>query len=296
MKPTLDFFVIGAQKAGTTSLFKWLEAHPQLWLPPEKEAPFYSNELRWAQGLDWYLQTFFGGAPDDCLWGTVTPQYMLGLPDVPARIADTAPHARLVAVLRDPVARARSHHRMLYRRGVETRDFATTVRDELEPPRLAATRAAPTDANAVITQGEYGRILDDFLGHFPRQQLLVCWSRDLDRRPDQVLGAIYGFLGVDDSFLPTDLDERYHQGGGARRLPWLEDALRAGPAKAARRLLPGRLERRMRYWFKTWNAGSRSGGAPTNAAADHEAEEALRAHYRADRARLASIAGEPPWA
>lgn len=294
MKQHLDFFVIGAQKAGTTSLFKWLEAHPQLWLPPEKEAPFFSNEERWAQGLDWYLTEFFAAGEKDRLWGTVTPQYMLGLEDVPGRIADLMPHARLIAVLRDPVARARSHHKMMVRRGVEKRDFAGMIAEALEPAALAAARAAPTDANSYVTQGEYGRILGVYLHHFPPGQLLVCWSRDLDRRSAEVLQRVYGFLGVDDSFLPDDLDTRYHRGGGRRRLGWLEDALRAGPAKAARRLLPGPVERRLRYWFKTWNAGAAGQEVP-DPAADHEAEEKLRQHYRRDRVVLESIAGAPPW-
>ncbi len=294
MKQHLDFLVIGAQKAGTTSLFKWLEAHPQLWLPPEKEAPFFSNEERWAKGLDWYLHEFFAPAPADARWGTVTPQYMLGLPDTPSRIADTLPHARLAAVLRDPVARARSHHRMMVRRGVEARDFPTMVAEELEPAALAAARAAPTDANSYVSQGEYGRILGGYLAHYPTEQLFVCWSRDLDRRPAELLPRLYDFLGVDAAFLPDDLATRYHQGGGRRRVGWLEDALRAGPAKAARRLLPRPVERRLRYWFKTWNAGA-ARDESVDPSADREAEEALRRHYRRDRGLVAALAGEPPW-
>lgn len=295
MTRPLDFFVIGAQKAGTTTLFRWLEGHPELHLPPEKEAPFFSLDDRWAKGYPWYLETFFAGAPEGARWGTVTPQYLLGHPDVPARIAATCPQARLVAILRDPVERARSHHRMMVRRGTEQRTFAQMVDEELDPARLQAARAAPDNDNAFVTQGEYGRLLSAYLEHVPRDQLFVGFSKDLDARPAWLFPQILAHLGVDDAYRPPDLGERYHQGGATQRLPWAERLAKGRAGRAIRRLLPGPVERRFRYWFKTWNTKAAPADQETVGNEDAAAEARLRAHYAADRQVLEAIVGPVPW-
>lgn len=55
----LDFLVIGAQKSATTTLFKYLEEHPNIYMPPEKEAPFFNLDERFERGIEWYLKEFF---------------------------------------------------------------------------------------------------------------------------------------------------------------------------------------------------------------------------------------------
>ncbi len=94
MKQGLDFIVIGAQKSGTTTLFEYLRGHPELYLPPGKEAPFFSHEEVWKDGWGEYVRRNFPGAGEagDRLWGTVTPHYMYGAlfdatPDLPAEKA-----------------------------------------------------------------------------------------------------------------------------------------------------------------------------------------------------------------
>ena len=78
VKNTLDFIVIGAQKAGTTSLFEYLRGHPELSLPPDKEAPFFSSEEARRRGFEDYMRKAFAFADPSSKWGTVTPQYMVG--------------------------------------------------------------------------------------------------------------------------------------------------------------------------------------------------------------------------
>jgi hypothetical protein len=76
----LDFIVIGAQKASTTTLFEHLRTHPELYLPPGKEQPYFSHdeihEAGWAQ----FAASTFAGAPGDVLLGKATPWYMAGCP------------------------------------------------------------------------------------------------------------------------------------------------------------------------------------------------------------------------
>jgi Sulfotransferase family len=133
---TLDFLVIGAQRSGTTSLWRHLASHPQVHIPPSKEAPFFSHDRPFARGLAWYLGEFFADADPRRRWGTVSPHYMMGSPDadvpeVARRIHATVPQARLIAILRDPIERAQSHHRMVVHRGRETRGFEEAALQQL---------------------------------------------------------------------------------------------------------------------------------------------------------------------
>ena len=78
MKETLDFIIIGAQKAGTTSLFEYLRPHPELWLPPGKEAPYFSHDAVIERGWQDYMEKAFAFGDPARKWGTVTPSYMVG--------------------------------------------------------------------------------------------------------------------------------------------------------------------------------------------------------------------------
>ncbi len=146
MKQLLDFIVIGAQKSGTTSLFEYMRKHPELCLPVAKEVPYFSNDVRYRDDWEAYLRKAFPFSDPHRRWGTVTPQYMYGgllhrerQPDrspgesdvrtVPLLIRERLPDVRLIAILRDPVARARSHHAMTLLNGWETRPFDQAVQD-----------------------------------------------------------------------------------------------------------------------------------------------------------------------
>lgn len=77
-KSRLDFLVIGAQKAGTTSLFEYLRQHPAIYMPPGKEVPYFSDDAMVDRGWDAYLTQTFAYADPALAWGTASPQYMAG--------------------------------------------------------------------------------------------------------------------------------------------------------------------------------------------------------------------------
>jgi len=281
----LDFVVIGAQKAGTTTLYRYLSAHPSLYLPAEKEADFFNHPDRVARGWAWYLAEYFPGAPADRLLGTVTPQYMCD-PAVPARLFAQCPAARLIAILRDPVERAYSHHRMNVRRGIVTAGFEDEVRRLLTRPPLASPR--PEDG--ILERGEYGRILLGFAEVFGRDRLLVLYTDDLERDPAGCLRRIYTFLGV--AAVPAkDLGRRDHQGGTRQRLPGLKAFIKRTPLRHLLNVLPGTVRRSWAYWFDQWNVvPERAGPLPLSP----EGLGGLRARYAADADRLTALLGAPP--
>jgi hypothetical protein len=123
-KRNVDFLVIGAQKSGATSLFEYLQCHPELYLPPSKEVSFFVEASKFPRGH---------GADEDKLWGEVCPSYM-GHTSAPANIYANRPDMKLVAILRNPIDRAYSHYRMTSRREVENRSFRWAIEDLRREP------------------------------------------------------------------------------------------------------------------------------------------------------------------
>jgi len=330
---TLDFIVVGAQKAGTTTLFEYLRRHPEIHVPPGKEMPYFSHDVARRRGFDEYLRSAFFDADPQRRWGTVTPQYMVGglweqpnpTPDgerhdertVPLRIREHAPQARLIALLREPADRARAHHRMAALNSLDARPFALAVDELLRPDALAAARRHPQETTGYIAWGEYGRILAGYLDVFPREQLLVLFTDELEHDPAVVVRRTYEFLGVDGGFVPDNLGTRYRVGGTERRVaalaadsplhPWnvqrrlaasgLARGLWHAIPEAGRRALDRGLDR-VTYRLDLWNRRNGGGGAAGGGPADEDegALERLRAHFEADGERLEALTRRrPPW-
>ena len=297
---TLDFLVIGAQKAGTTTLWRLLRDHPQLAFPADKEAGFFTDDRIYPRGLDWFMSAYFGDADPAALRGTVTPPYMTGVtgPDnrgipveqVARRIAEALPEVKLIALLRDPVQRAISHYRMSARRGLERRSLTAAVRQQLAPAALRSARAHPSEINGYIAAGEYGRVLQAYRAHVPAERIMVALTDDLDRDPGELVGRVLRFLGADDEWRPRRLEQRHRVGGDSSRvderdLRALKQSLIADLPEAARGVIDQVLD--------AWNTIA----APPSQAFPEPLERALREHFAADAAVLEQACGaRVPWA
>jgi hypothetical protein len=291
-KSALDFVIIGAQKAGTTSLYRYLQPHPQIYMPPEKEAQFFNHDERFAKGWEWYLAEFFAGAPEAKLWGKATPNY-LSDPRVPERIREVLPEVRLVALLRDPIERAYSHYAMACRRGAERRSFDQAVGDQLEKQALEEARARPDLTNSYVARGEYGRLLGRYYGLFPQSQVRVFFTEDLSSDPARLVQQTLEFLGADTAFVPSNLGLVYHKGGTKAKVPWLPALRRIRPVRAIwTKLVPWRYRRRLGYWLFQWNA------IPDNGQ-PHLLESTrtlLVGHFEDDVKQLSGLLGrDVPW-
>ena len=230
-----DYLVIGGQKCGTTTLHHLLSDNPRLAQPRTKEAPLFLREVSEADVRRHVVRHV--GAPDGRLTGKATPAYMCH-PGVAARIAAANPSTRLIAVLRDPIERARSHWRMQCSFGTEHRPFAVAMNDAL------TTRSAhiPTrQEDGYVAWGEYGRILEGYLSVFPRDQLHVLCLDDLEADPVGTISRICDFLGVD-PHVPRYAGTHFnvgHSGGGPSTVAnWVWRLL---PYRQAWRRLPVRL-------------------------------------------------------
>lgn len=208
LKPS--FFVIGAQKSGTTSLFKYLYMHPSIIKPRTKEIHYFDRG--YYRGALWYAEHFPRRFPDAalrsvrggrCITGEASPSYLFH-PLAPGRVAGMFPDARLIAILRNPIDRAFSHWRVAHRKGWDPLSFEQAV--DAEPQRMEAQRAKiesdPFAADmayyrfSYISRGSYADQLDSWLEVFPRERLLVLRSEDMFSDPGAVFANAIRFLGV----------------------------------------------------------------------------------------------------
>jgi hypothetical protein len=297
----LDFIVIGAQKAGTTSLWQYLRPHPRLHLARSKEAPFFSTtEADHPGALDEFMRVHFGDAPDGALLGKATTSYMMGCPgagieQLVKRISAALPDVKLLALLRDPIERAVSGYTMAVRRGKERRSVDAAMSELLEPAELARSRLDLTLGNSYVVLGEYGRILGAYRSAFPADRFLIAYSEDLARDPGSVIDTVLVHLDLDPGFRPQNLGVRYFRSGTRKRLD--PEAERQLSAFLVRDILPqmnGDPERHMKafsFFYETWNVIPDE--APPQLSA--ELRGRLEAHFAADAELLADLGIRTPW-
>lgn len=231
-----DFLVIGAMKSGTSTLFHHIAAHPLVDAPLRKELHYFGHARRAGLGEGWYRAHFPLGPARGRLTGEATPDYLFD-PDVPARIAAELPAVRLVAILREPAARAVSQYRHEVRMGRETLPIeAAFAAEEVRMAHAARLGEAGRETlhhASYRRRGLYAEQITRYRALFPPDRLLVLGAGALAREPEATLGRAFEFLGLP----PEPVD-----GGVARNRA-------AGPAGA-----PVALLAELRDWFAAPNA------------------------------------------
>lgn len=254
--PMPNFFVIGANRAGTTSLHHYLSQHPQVYMSPVKEPnyfnpkagrtdPLWSNRSTPVLTLEEY-QALFADVAGERAIGESSTVY-LSMPGAPERIRDAVPEAKLVAILRNPVDRAFSDYSLHRSWGTETLSFADAVTAELDVDGPVAGRM-----RGYVKTGFYGRSLTRYLEVFEREQLRVYLHEDLMVAPDDLLRDLFGFLGVDPSFA-VDTTSRHNASRYEPKNVALERVTRAGALRAATRIVPKRARVAAREFLRRAN-------------------------------------------
>ena len=244
---TPDLLIVGAMRGGTTTLYHYLVRHPAVaGAQLDKEVHYF--DLHHAAGLGWYRARFptrwalrrlgpRGGGVARVV--EATPYYLFH-PLVPERVAAELPHARVIALLRDPVERAWSHYRHEVDLGYESLPFDEAI--AREPERLAEAeqrmRVDPDFASSAhqhhsyLARGRYAEQLDRWFRVVPREQVLVLRSEDLYVRPEATFERVLAFLE-----LP----------------PWSPDRFRTLNAASSTDLPPA-TQQRLRAYFRPHDA------------------------------------------
>src|SRR5215471_836450 len=208
-----NFFLVGASRAGTTSLWQHLIEHPDIYMPTgamaEKE-PCHFCEVtpRWASAYrdrKRYLALFTQAGGRRAVGEGSTP-YLVA-PEVPGRIRATYPDAKVIVILRNPTDRAFSLYRYLCLIGAEwVSSFEKAL--DVEPSRMRDERFKYGNPlwyalYEYFHSGLYSSQIERYLSVFPSEQVKIILFDDLEAEPLRVTRDVYTFLGVDPEFAPT---------------------------------------------------------------------------------------------
>lgn len=231
-------FLIGAQKAGTTSLAQWLNRHPSIAVSDPKEPHFFTQHYQ--RGEDWYRQCFTG-AGEDQIWLDASTSYA-GAPlaetesarrsplaGVPERIKALNSEARFIYIVREPVARTYSAYWHNVRTGDEKLDFWQALEDDW----------------AYLQVSDYAAQLARYLDHFDLDRFLILTFEQFRDDPQTVVNQCVAFLGLNPLLLgefeiSEGKNRSYSYNWTGRIVTYLlhEGTMFKSMTQAAKRILP----------------------------------------------------------
>ena len=255
-----NFLLIGAEKAGTTSVHNHLRAHPEVFMSRVKEPLFFAFEgqtlafrgptgginRRAVTTLDRY-QALFEGAERYRAIGESSATYLYH-DRSPERAAHYVPNAKLIVILRNPADRAYSNFMQAVRIGAEPLDFGAAL--EAEPERIAAQWSP---FFYYKSKGWYDEQLSRWMTHFPPEQFLFLLYDDLRANPLDVMRRIYEFIGVNPDFRP-DVEVHYNLSGKPLS-PGLHQFIKGNSPihSLSRMIMPAKLRARLKTDIMRWN-------------------------------------------
>jgi hypothetical protein len=222
-----NFLIVGAQKAGTTSLWHYLRTHREVFLPDNKEPGYFAEEFGWHNGISWY-ETFFSGADHCRAIGEASTYYTMYpyFKGVPRRIASVLPDVRLIYIMRDPIERMRSCYVQLLTDGQERRPMREAL--FLDPGYVLLTR--------------YAMQISQYFDYFDESQILLMTAEELRFRRVESIKRVLSFLEIGED-PHMDIFSEENQSSG-KRAPRASGRLLMKVADSER--LPSRIRHRAR--------------------------------------------------
>jgi hypothetical protein len=270
-----DLYVVGAANAGTTSLWWYLDQHPDVFMSAVKEPHFFAR-IRPSARLARFssvvreesaYHALFAGVGGARVMGEASTS-SLWAPEAAGRIHEVAPGARIVILLRDPVERAWAHHRADAAEGFERRGFLRSVRDEMARPGTWGVDSV------YVTAGFYAEAVARYLGLFGRDQVQVLFFETFIVDPRGSMRDLFAWLDVE---------------------PAVADTLKLEPGPVHKRPRQG-VSRRIREAFERRLRVRQLGSATDEPVMDGTVRGLLRNLYAPDVERLAELLGiVPPW-
>jgi hypothetical protein len=213
-----DFLIIGAQKSGTSSLFRYIAQSPHFCRPASKEVHYFDRS--YDKPFDYYRKMFPKTAGLD-FTGEASPSYLF-YDFVPERVAVHMPGIRIVATLRNPIGRALSHFHHNKRRGkflnVHGQDITTFEEHVEHNLRMEITpQTSPFDLKNfhIIERGFYKDQIENWLRHFPRDQYHFIDFDVLTADPQAEVDRLMRFLGRPEYALASS--QKFNSGGSYSR-------------------------------------------------------------------------------
>ncbi|MEM7757850.1 MAG: sulfotransferase [Cyanobacteria bacterium P01_A01_bin.40] len=177
-----NLIIIGAMKAGTTSLHYYLNLHPEISMSRQKELNFFVEEKNWYRGIEWYKSQFVGQAK---IHGESSPNYTKYpvYSGVPQKMFSVIPETKLIYIVRNPIERIISHYMHSYAEKRENRSFEAAL--------------AELNHNLYVMRSQYFWQLEQYLELFSTSNILIITSEELLNFPQKTMESIFLFLGVE---------------------------------------------------------------------------------------------------
>ena len=201
----VDFFIVGAPKAGTTSLYHYLNEHPEIEMSSQKEPDFFSDKAILEQGMYYgknridtieKYHSLFENSNDQKKKGEGSVSYLF-YQDVPAKIKRYNPDAKIIIMLRSPVERAFSHYLMDYRLGLVSDAFEDIVN------RKKKNNKVDLFYQQYIEVSVYSKQVKRYLNVFEKENILIIDYIDFKEDISEVLDRLFQFIGVSTDFEPN---------------------------------------------------------------------------------------------
>lgn len=289
-----NLFVIGAPKCGTTSLHSALASTPGIYMTKVKEPGFFSTEHHFRRGLDYYLDTFFGGAQGYSVRGESTPWYFYSA-EARERIQESR-HGyptKFVVLVRQPADRAYSMYLDQQRAGLESRSFERAVADELDESR--PDRLVGPPHRQYLWASCYTEHIQAWRNAFGTESVAVFLTDDL-RDPERFWTDLSSFLAVDLGGEPlTNLPKRQKNAATGRRWRWVDRAIQSTNGRnnvvtdGLRRYVPARWYRQLAQTASSLNQVQ----APPPEHPPTELLNTLDEHFRSEVLRLERVLDRP---
>ncbi|NJK48126.1 sulfotransferase [Candidatus Gracilibacteria bacterium] len=279
-----NFLIVGVQKAGTTSIYNYLNEHPQVYMSPIKETNFLAKdwetidpELDKKQKTRTFEQycLLFQNVKDEIAIGEASPNYLFHYQTSANRIQRYVPNAKLIAILRDPAERAYS-------------DYLMHVRDCVGYRSLSEQIKYSAHKSFMLRKGFYYEPLKHYINTFGKQQIKIYLYKDLCQSPFDFMKSIYQFIGVKDSF-QANVSKKVQvaqipKNKIVNELLSKPNFIRSSIAKIAKYILPSKSRKNLRQSLIKFNSQDKK-QAPLSA----EDRQKLIEFYREDILRLQDL-------
>ena len=257
-----NFLIIGAPKAGTSSLYAYLKQHPEIYMSPIKEPHFFMLEnkeinfrgpgdkerFKFAVHRIEDYQKLFAGVKNEIAVGEASTTY-LGSERAPERIKQYIPDVKLIAVLRNPVDAAYASFLHLLRDGDEfIDDFSMALQAEQE--RIQKNWGLIWHYQQ---RNFYYAQVKRYFEIFNKEQIKIYIYEEFKENPRSVLYEIFDFLGVDPSF-KSDISSKHNVSAMPKSMMLNRILAKPNPIKDTTKLFfPSRIRSKLYDKIRVWN-------------------------------------------
>ncbi|MFW5795459.1 MAG: sulfotransferase family protein [Bacillota bacterium] len=201
------FFIVGAQRSGTTYLYKLLDSHPEIYMakPMRPEPKFFCTDKNFKKGKNYYLYKFDFSKKHQ-IFGEKSTSYMTHK-ETPKRIYNIFPNSKLIFLLRNPIKRAVSNYWFSVNNNLETKSFEYAIKNEEERIKNIKMKDFVNHPFAYKKRGAYIKYINNYLKFFSKEEILILKSENLFWNKEYYK-KVYNFLKVNKSVRPNLLGEK----------------------------------------------------------------------------------------